>query len=220
MAQWQTGDTGGGIWASGGMASDGTNIFVATGNYVPLGGAPTNHTDSEELVRLTGTGTKADYFYPSDWSSFDKNDGDLGSNNPMVITVPGATPSKLVVAIAKEGNGYLLDAAQLRGTTTDSAAGGQLASFTLATGTGMNVYGAPASYKTAMGTYIVTSSASATGCPGAGTGRQLMAVRITASPLAASVVWCAPMWERPTNAIATRPTGHPTRSSGSRTAAS
>ena len=203
--QWITGDGGGGIWASGGMAADGNNIYVATGNYVPLG-APATHTDSEEVVRLTGMGTKADFFYPTSWSSFDNNDGDVGSNNPMVITVPGATPSKLIVAIAKEGNGYLLDAGQLRGTTTGSAAGGQLASFALATGTGMNVYGAPASYKTAMGTYVVMSSAAATGCPGAATGRQLMAVRITASPLAASVVWCAPMGSA-TNAIATSSDG-------------
>ncbi len=187
------------------MAADGNNIYVATGNYVPLG-APTTHTDSEEVIRLTGMGTKSDFFYPSNWSSFDNNDGDVGLNNPVVITVPGATPSKLVVAIAKEGNGYLLDAAQLRGTTTGSAAGGQLASFSLASGTGMSVYGAPASYKTAMGTYVVTSSASATGCPGGGTGRQLMAVRITASPLAASVVWCAAMGSA-TNAIATSTDG-------------
>ena len=206
VTQWQTGDTGGGIWASGGMASDGTSLFVSTGNYVPFGGAPAKHTDSEELVRITGTGTKADYFYPSDWGSFDMNDADLGSTNPMVITVPGATPSKLVVAIAKGGAGYLLDASSLRGTTSDSP-GGQLAGFTLATGTGMNLYGAPASYKTAMGTYIVATSNSATGCPGAGTGRQVMAVRITPSPLAAKVVWCSPMSGGPTNAIATTTDG-------------
>jgi hypothetical protein len=206
VGQWATGDAGGGIWASGGLAADGNNIFVATGNYVPLSSAPATHTDSEEIVRITGMGTKADYFYPSDWANFDKNDGDVGSNNPMVITVPGATPSKLVVAIAKGGNGYLLDAAQLRGSASGSAAGGQLASFALGSGSGMNVYGAPASYKTATGTYVVMSSASATGCPGGGTGRQLMAVRITASPLAASVVWCASMASA-TNPIATTTDG-------------
>ncbi len=126
----------------------------------------------------------------------------------MVITVPGATPSKLVVAIAKGGNGYLLDAAQLRGSASGSAAGGQLATFSLASGSGMNIYGAPASYKTAMGTYVVMSSASATGCPGGGTGKQLMSVRITASPLAASVVWCVSMGSATaTNPIATSTDG-------------
>jgi hypothetical protein len=204
--QWATGDMGGGIWASGGMAADGNNIYVATGNYVPLESAPATHTDSEEVIRLTGMGTKSDFFYPSSWSNFDQNDGDVGSANPMVITVPGATPSKLVVAIAKGGNGYLLDASQLRGTTTGSAAGGQLASFSMGSGSGMNIYGAPASYKTAMGTYVVMSSAAATGCPGGGTGRQLMAVRITASPLGASVAWCAAMGSA-TNPIATSTDG-------------
>ncbi len=204
VAQWATGDMGGGIWASGGLASDGTSLFVSTGNYVPLSTAPATHTDSEEVVRLTATGTKSDFFYPSDWSNFDKNDADVGSNNPMVITVPGATPSKLVVAIAKGGNGYLLDAAQLRGTSSGSAAGGQLASFSLSTS--LSVFGAPASYKTAMGTYVVMSSSKASGCPGGGTNGQIMAVRITASPLAASVVWCAANGSS-TNPIATSSDG-------------
>jgi hypothetical protein len=108
------------------------------------------------------------------------------------------------VAIAKGGNGYILDAAQLRGTSSGSAAGGQLATFSLSSS--LSVFGAPASYKTAMGTYVVMSSASATGCPGGGTGRQLMAVRITPSPLAASVVWCAAMASA-TNPIATSTDG-------------
>jgi len=97
VAQWSTGDMGGGIWASGGMASDGTSLFVSTGNYVPLETAPATHTDSEEVVRITGTGTKSDFFYPTNWSSYDDNDGDVGSTNPMLITVAGATPSQLVL---------------------------------------------------------------------------------------------------------------------------
>jgi hypothetical protein len=208
VGQWATADTGGGIWASGGLASDGTSVFAATGNYVPFGMAAPSHMDSEEVVRITGMGTKADFFYSSDWSSFDMNDADLGSTNPMLITVDGATPSKLVVAIAKGGSGYLLDASQLRGTTTGSTPGGQLATFTLATGTGMNIYGAPASYKTSMGTYIVGTSNSATGCPGTGgTGRQVMAFRVTPSPLGAKVAWCSAMSGGPTNAIATSSDG-------------
>ena len=207
VGQWMTGDMGGGIWASGGMAADGNNLYVATGNYVPLQSAPATHTDSEEVLRITGMGTKADYFYPSDWASFDKGDGDVGAANPVVITVPGATPSKLVVAIAKGGNGYLLDASMLRGSTNSSAMGGELADFTLANGgNGMSIYGAPAAYRTAMGTYVVMSSASATGCPGGGTGRQMMAVKITPSPLSAKVAWCASMGSA-TNPIATTTDG-------------
>ncbi len=203
VGQWATGDMGGGIWASGGLASDGTSVFAATGNYVPLGTAPATHTDSEEVVRVTGMGTKADYFYPAtDWSSFDKADADLGSNNPMVITVPGATPSKLVVAISKGGNGYLLDAAQMHGSTT--MGGGEKATFSLSAKS--SVFGAPASYKTGMGTYVVMTSSMAAGCPGGATGSQVMAVRISASPLAAAVVWCAPSGSS-TNPIATTSDG-------------
>ena len=150
-------------------------------------------------------GTKADFFYPSTWARMDRADADFGSVNPMVITVPGATPSKIVVALAKDGLGYLLDAAQLRGTTSGSAAGGQKVMFTLANGD-MSVYGAPASYRTATGTYVVMSANGATGCP-SGSGRQVMGIRIGASPLSATVAWCSPMSGAATNPIATTTDG-------------
>ena len=134
----------------------------------------------------------------------DRADADFGSVNPMVITVPGATPSKLVVALAKDGIGYLLDAAQLRGTTSGTAAGGQKVMFTLSNGN--SVYGAPASYRTATGTYVVISANMATGCP-SGTGRQVVAMRIGASPLSATVAWCSPMSGGPTSPIATTTDG-------------
>ncbi len=205
VGQWATGDMGGGIWASGGLASDGTSVFAATGNYVPLLSAPATHTDSEEIVRVTGMGTKADYFYPgnNDWAAFDKADADMGSNNPMVINVAGATPSKLIAAIAKGGQGYLLDAASMHGSTTSG--GGEKATFSLSNGSS-SVYGAPASYKTATGTYIVMMSSKAAACPGGGTGNQMMAVRIAPNPLAASVVWCAAT-SSSTNPIATTSDG-------------
>jgi hypothetical protein len=205
VGQWMTSDNGGGIWATGGLASDGNGVLASTGNFVPLQSAPSTHGDSEQVTRVTGMGTKADYFYPTTWAEMDKADGDLGAVNPIVIDVPGATPSKLVVAIEKGGKGYLLDAAQLRGTSSGTAAGGQKASFTLASG-GMSVYGAPASYRTAMGTYIVMSASNAAGCPGGGSGRQMIAVRITASPLGASVAWCASAASA-TNPIATTSDG-------------
>ena len=134
VGQWMTSDNGGGIWAPGGLASDGTGVFATTGNAVPFGHAPANHGDTEQVTRITGMGTKADYFYPTNWTTMDRADADFGSVNPMFITVPGATPSKLVVAIAKDGKGYLLDADQLRGTSSGTAAGGQKVMFTLASG--------------------------------------------------------------------------------------
>ena len=142
VGQWQASDMGDGIWAAGGMASDGNGVFAVTGNTVPLFSTVPTHGDSEQVTRITGMGTKADFFYPSNWMAMDTGDFDFGATNPMVITVPGATPSKLVVAIAKDGKGYLLDADQLRGTTSGNAAGGQKLMFTWGANTA--VFGAPA----------------------------------------------------------------------------
>ena len=206
VGQWATGDAGGGIWASGGLAADGNNIFVATGNYVPLSSAPATHTDSEEIVRITGMGTKADLLLSLRLEQLWTRTTATWVGNPMVITVPGATPSKLVLAIAKGGNRVPARRRAAARNTSGSAAGGQLASFALASGSGMNVYGAPAAYRTAMGTYVVMSSASAAGCPGGGT-RQLMAVRITAQPAGEPRSSGAPRWQAPTNPIATTTDG-------------
>ena len=190
------------------MASDGNGVFAVTGNTVPLFSTVATHGDSEQVTRITGMGTKADFFYPTNWMSMDTGDFDFGATNPMLITVPGATPSKLVVAIAKDGKGYLLDADQLRGTTSGNAAGGQKLMFSLGANTA--VFGAPAgpaSYRTASGTYVVITINMASGCPGGGTGRQVVALRIAPNPLAATIAWCAPMSGGPTSPIATTTDG-------------
>src|SRR5262245_15842868 len=54
---WATGGQGEGIWAAAGMASDGNGVFAATGNRTGGGGGST-HQDSEEVVRVTGLGTR------------------------------------------------------------------------------------------------------------------------------------------------------------------
>jgi hypothetical protein len=92
---WTTGGTGEAIWAAGGMASDGNGVIAITGNSTV--GANT-HADSEEVVRVTGMATvtrnNANIFYPSDWRDhLDANDLDFGSNSPVLISVPGATPA-------------------------------------------------------------------------------------------------------------------------------
>ena len=109
VGQWQASGMGDGIWASGGMASDGNGVFAVTGNRTALqhrgdawgqrGGRP-HHRDGDEGRLLL----------PDQLAGDGPGDLDFGAVNPMVITVPGATPSKLVVAIAKDGKGYLLDA--------------------------------------------------------------------------------------------------------------
>ena len=107
MGAWATGGQGEGIWAAGGMASDGNGVFALTGNSTT---GTTTHLDSEEVVRITGLGNAGRFVLPVDWQAMDSNDADLGANSPLYIEVPGATPSKMVVAISKNGHLYLLDA--------------------------------------------------------------------------------------------------------------
>jgi len=203
---WATGGQGEGIWAAGGMASDGNGVFAVTGNRTG-GGSSSTHQDSEEVVRITGTGTRADLFYPSSWMPMDQADADFGSVNPLYVELPGATPSKIVVAIAKDGHMYLLDAAALRGTAT--AAGGQKVDFMVANGD-MAIHTAPASYRTAMGLYVVLSTTTGAVCPsGSGvSGRAVVAVRIApGNPPVPTIAWCAAMSSPTTGPIATTTDG-------------
>ncbi len=74
---WATAAVAGGIWAPGGMASDGHSVFVATGNtegaYTWMGG--------EAVLRLdpgaTYSGNPTDYYVPSNWQYLDGTDLDL-----------------------------------------------------------------------------------------------------------------------------------------------
>ncbi len=109
---WATAGQGEGIWAAGGMASDGNGVFALTGNNTAR---VTTHADSEEAVRITGMGTLADSFYATNWQTMDSGDADLGASSPVYIELPGQTPSKMLVAISKDGHLYLLDATKLGG---------------------------------------------------------------------------------------------------------
>ena len=111
---WATGGQGEGIWAAGGMASDGTGVIAATGNRT--GGGSSTHQDSEQVTRITGMGTRADTWYPTRWMAMDTADADVGSVNPVYVELPGATPSKMILQVAKDGHLYILDAAALGGS--------------------------------------------------------------------------------------------------------
>ena len=123
VGAWATGGVGEAIWAAGGMASDGNGVFAMTGNST---NGTTTHLDSEEVVRITGLGTlnrtNANLFFPGTatqatptWRTMDSTDADLGSNSPVYVQVPGATPSTYVVAISKDGHMFLLNSTNLGG---------------------------------------------------------------------------------------------------------
>jgi len=194
VSAWSTTAIAGGIWGSSGIASDGTSLVVTTGN-TKLDAAsgpfttPANGVwgGGESVIRFPTTlvqptvTTSREYFVPANWAALDTSDADIGGTGPILMHVPGATPSDLIVALGKDRKAYLLDAANLGGM--DAA---PLTSLTVAGGVIIN---SGVAYTTPMGSYIVFRGAGA-GCPG-GTGG-LTAVRVTAAaPPALSIAWCA-----------------------------
>lgn len=200
---WVTGGQGEGIWAAGGMASDGTGVFAITGNSTT---GTATHLDSEEVVRVTGLGTltrtDANVFYPASWRTMDSADADFGASNPLYVEVPGATPSALVVAIAKDGHLYLLDARNLGGM------GGQVVDFMVSRGA-MSIHTTPAAYTTAQGVHVVFSTDSGALCPAGGpSGKVIMSVLLAAgAPPMPQVEWCATLAGPVTAPIATTSDG-------------
>ena len=119
---WATTAIGGGIWGHGGVASDGTNMFVVTGNTFNTAG---NWMGGEAIIRLQAgpvwTGQPTDYWAPTNWLSLDNSDTDVGGVSATVIDVPGATPSQLVLALGKDRNAYLVNRNNLGGITAPVA---------------------------------------------------------------------------------------------------
>ena len=120
---WATAAEGGGIWGHSGVASDGTNMFVITGNTFTSPGDP--WSGGEAIVRLQAgpifTGQPTDFWAPTNWQSLDSSDTDLGGCSAILIDVPGATPSQLVLALGKDGNAYLVNRNNLGGVTSPVA---------------------------------------------------------------------------------------------------
>jgi hypothetical protein len=122
VTAWATRAIGGGIWGHGGVASDGTNMFVVTGNTFSTGGT---WGGGEAIIRLQPgpifNGSPTNYWAPTNWLSLDNGDIDLGGCGPVLIDVPGATPSQLVLALGKDGEAYLLNRNNLGGITAPVA---------------------------------------------------------------------------------------------------
>jgi hypothetical protein len=173
VTAWATSAIGGAIWGVGGIASDGTNPFVTTGNTFNTGGI---WGGGEAVIRFQPgpilSGNLSDYWAPTNWLQLDDGDVDLGASGPLLVDVPGATPSSLVVAMGKEQKAYLLDRSNLGGITTpiDSR---QVSDFYLIQ--------AAATYRTNQGTYVAFRA----------TGDKLSTFRISATNPPAIVF---PVW--------------------------
>jgi hypothetical protein len=187
VSGWATRGFGGGIWGPGGIASDGTSVFVTTGNTMgqvnnPVS-SPATYSDGESIFRLpatlTFTGQNADFYAPANWAALDNGDADLGGTGPLLVTVPGATPTNLVVGLGKDTNAYVVNRANL-GAMSPALAVTKVAAGTIIT--------APITYTTATGTYVAFKGAGAN-CP-AGQSGGVTAFRITANPVTVTTAWC------------------------------
>jgi hypothetical protein len=116
---WATAATGGGIWGHGGVASDGTDMFVVTGNTFTSPQDP--WSGGEAIVRFQSGPVFSDFWAPLNWQSLDAGDTDLGGVSATVIDVPGATPSQLVLGLGKDGNAYLVNRNNLGGVSNPVA---------------------------------------------------------------------------------------------------
>lgn len=106
---WSTSVAGGGSWGQSGIAFDGKDMFVTTGNTFTA----TNSAwgGGEAVIRLPfslqdPTADTANYFTPKDWQSLDQADLDLGGTAAIPLNI-GTTARML--ALGKDGNAYLLN---------------------------------------------------------------------------------------------------------------
>jgi outer membrane protein assembly factor BamB len=182
---WAVAGPQAGIWSPNGVASDGDNLFFATGN----GGSDGESSEwggGEGVFRLAAQSPIAaspdDAYHPENWQDLDAADQDLGGSGAIPFSIPGATPSRLVVAAGKDGNLYLLDAANLSVP---------VAVANVATA---NIVVAPAVFPNAEGALVVLDAMSGgvgTHCPDGQSG-DLVAVQIArGSPPTVSTKWCA-----------------------------
>jgi hypothetical protein len=182
IVSWSTRGQGGGIWAPGGIASDGRSLFVATGNTIGV----STWSDGEAVFRLSPDlrrqDAPEDFFAPADWPSLDSRDADLGGTNPLPLEVPASSGKQaLVLALGKDGRAYLLDRRRLGGI------GGSLASEIVAT---RPIRTAPAAYPAGEGVYVAFEGSGAH-CPDSRRGDALTVLQIRAgSPPTLVTGWC------------------------------
>ena len=179
---WTTPARGGGIWSTAGIATDGTSLYVATGNTF---GAST-WGGGDAIVRL-GAGpifsnATTDYFAPADWPTLDDRDLDLGAQ--ILADVPGATPQALVLGLGKDGNVNVVSRADLGGVghplTTLLAADGE-------------INAAPTTFATPAGSFVSfrVQGGGGVGCPN-GTSGNLVTLKIGATaPPSLTKAWCS-----------------------------
>ena len=181
-ASFETRARGGGIWAQGGVSGDGRSLFVATGNTFRA----TAWSDGNAVLRLApdlaSPHEARDFFAPADWRDLDRHDLDLGGTAPVPldVTSKGGT-RKLIFAIGKSGDAYLLDRDDLGGV------GGALASARVTTNIAI---ASPAVWSAGDGVFVALQGDGAH-CPPDKPGEGLIALKVRADPAPAmETAWC------------------------------
>ena len=183
VTSFSTRARGGGIWAQGGVSGDGRSLFAVTGNTF----GATQWSDGEAVLRLSPDLTRPtesrDYFAPSDWRSLDRADLDLGGTAAIPLDVPNTNGAKkLIFALGKSGEAYLLDRDNLGGM------GGALASAPVTTNIAIT---SPAVWSAADGVFVVLQGDGAHCAPGK-PADGLIALKIRADPAPTiETAWCA-----------------------------
>ena len=193
---WSTPSSGGGIWAPGGVVSDGHSIFVATGNTFDT----SEWGGGEAVIRfaydLAPPKSTRDYFVASNWRMLNRRDADLGGTAPVPINMSGASGAHhLMVALGKDGKAYLLNRDDLGGI------GGQLATLDVSNN---EIRTAPTVYPSSDGGAFVAFPAKAVHCPAGTSNGSLVGLKIRAnSSPAISIAWCSELSGRGTPIVTT-----------------
>jgi hypothetical protein len=182
VAAWSTRARGGGIWAPGGITVSGQSLFVATGNTFGV----STWRDGEAVLRLAPdlhrSSDKRDFFAPQNWLALDQRDADLGGTNPIPLNVETSTNRQaLMLALGKDGRGYLLDPNNLGGV------GGSLAAEVVSP---RPIRTAPAVYEIGADLYVALQGAGAH-CPSGTSENQLTVLKIrTGERPTFNTAWC------------------------------
>jgi outer membrane protein assembly factor BamB len=179
ISAWATKAQAGGVWGVSGAASDGTSVFIATGNT--MGADQTGWAGGNAVFRfnsgLNFEGSDADHWAPTNWLDLDYADMDVGGTQPVLFDMPGSTPSKLAIVLGKDGNAYLLNR---------DALGGIGAPIAQAKVGADEIVNGAVTYQTAQGRYVAFKG------PGQSCGGDLTAIKINpGSPPTIASAWCA-----------------------------
>lgn len=176
-----------GMWAPGGPSSDGTDVFMATGNgTTDTTGTLANWKGSYSILRFNYGGSSL--FTPGStnfWHAVaddSAGDDDLGGTAPLVVDDPAITPSKLLVQLGKDGNAYTVNRANMGGEMSP------VGSTRVMTTEIINV---PAWATTSAGTLVAMVSSNGGGGSGCKKGTGNLVVAALSATGQISVPWCA-----------------------------